>query len=257
MSAAPVKLVKLIANLGYGSRRDVARMFREGRITDADGEVLYADDKVEHEQVRVDGEPLGGVLLSPAPVLVLGRQDAEGHRAARRHDVRQMERTIESMKLNQRLQGMAAKPDFKIRFEHMSPRGEGMPQQFSAMAMVTIPIAPWSSKMYKAETKGMQYEIEGMKKARQALLVETMGMLQGMRRQLIRMDQQLESYQTKIIPALQRNLNGLMVAYEENREQLPMVIDAWEAVNMAQMTHLEKLEDYYKMIVSYENELYQ
>ena len=31
-----MKLVKLLANLGYGSRRDVAAMFREGRITDAD-----------------------------------------------------------------------------------------------------------------------------------------------------------------------------------------------------------------------------
>ena len=30
-----MKLVKLIANLGYGSRKDVAAMFREGRITDA------------------------------------------------------------------------------------------------------------------------------------------------------------------------------------------------------------------------------
>lgn len=53
-----MKLVKLIANLGYGSRKDVAAMFREGRITDAAGEVLYADDKVGHEAIRVDGEPL-------------------------------------------------------------------------------------------------------------------------------------------------------------------------------------------------------
>ncbi len=51
-----MKLVKLIANLGYGSRRDVAAMFREGRITDPQGEVLYADDKVPFEAVRVDGE---------------------------------------------------------------------------------------------------------------------------------------------------------------------------------------------------------
>lgn len=61
-----MKLVKLIANLGYGSRKDVAWMFREGRVTDSDGEVLYADDKVEHERVRIDGEP-----LDPAPGLVL------------------------------------------------------------------------------------------------------------------------------------------------------------------------------------------
>jgi 16S rRNA pseudouridine516 synthase len=61
-----MKLVKLIANLGYGSRRDVAWMFREGRITDADGEVLYADDKLPHERIRLDGEP-----LDPPPGLVL------------------------------------------------------------------------------------------------------------------------------------------------------------------------------------------
>ena len=66
-----MKLVKLLANLGYGSRRDVAAMFREGLITDADGEVLYADDKVEHANIRVDGEPLdppvGLVLMLHKP----------------------------------------------------------------------------------------------------------------------------------------------------------------------------------------------
>jgi 16S rRNA pseudouridine516 synthase len=61
-----MRLVKLIANLGYGSRREVTAMFREGRITDVDGEVLYADDKVEHARVLIDGQPLDpphGMLL--------------------------------------------------------------------------------------------------------------------------------------------------------------------------------------------------
>jgi len=35
-----MKLVKLLANLGYGSRKQVQLMFREGLITDADGEVF-------------------------------------------------------------------------------------------------------------------------------------------------------------------------------------------------------------------------
>lgn len=61
-----MKIVKHIANLGYGSRKQVALMFREGRITDAAGEVLYADDPVEHDNIRVDGEP-----LDPAPGLAL------------------------------------------------------------------------------------------------------------------------------------------------------------------------------------------
>ena len=61
-----MKLVKHIANLGYGSRKQVQQMFREGRITDAQGEVLYADDKVEHANIRIDEEP-----LDPPPGLTL------------------------------------------------------------------------------------------------------------------------------------------------------------------------------------------
>ena len=66
-----MKLVRLIANLGYGSRKQVALMFREGRITDVQGDVLYADDDVEHADVRLDGEPLdppaGLVLMLNKP----------------------------------------------------------------------------------------------------------------------------------------------------------------------------------------------
>jgi 16S rRNA pseudouridine516 synthase len=61
-----MKLVKLIANLGYGSRKEVAAMFREGRITDAGGDVLYADDKVGHADIRIDDEP-----LDPPPGLLI------------------------------------------------------------------------------------------------------------------------------------------------------------------------------------------
>lgn len=67
-----MKLLRTIANLGYGSRREVTALFREGRVTDADGEVLYADDRVEHATVRIDGEPLdppqGLVLMLHKPV---------------------------------------------------------------------------------------------------------------------------------------------------------------------------------------------
>ena len=67
-----MKLLRLIANLGYGSRKDVAAMFREGRITDADGNVLYADDTTAHADVRIDHEPLdpaqGIVLMLHKPV---------------------------------------------------------------------------------------------------------------------------------------------------------------------------------------------
>ena len=65
-----MKLLRYLANLGYGSRKQVMALFREGRVTDAKGDVLYADDAlgdmVEHDAVRVDGE-----ALDPAPGMVL------------------------------------------------------------------------------------------------------------------------------------------------------------------------------------------
>ena len=174
--------------------------------------------------------------------------------STQRSDIKQIDKTIEVMRLGQQLQRYQARPDFKIRFDHMQPIGN-MPTQFTAMAMVSIPIAPWSSKMYKSEVQGMQYDIEAMKKGREAILIETSGMLAGMASQLTRMKQQLNNYETKIIPALKKNYQTLMLAYEENREQLPIVIDAWEALNMAQTDYIEKNQEYFNMIVSYEKEL--
>lgn len=174
---------------------------------------------------------------------------------SQRSDVRQLEKTIEVMRLNQQLQQYQAKPDFRIRFDHMQPLGNGMPTQFTAMAMISIPIAPWSSKMYKSEVKGMDHDIAAMKRGSQAILLETRGMLAGMSAQLTRMQQQLDNYQTKIIPALRRNYETTMLAYEENRASLSDVIDGWEAMNMAQLEYLDKLRDYYLMIVRYEKEI--
>lgn len=61
-----MKLLKLISNIGYGSRREVTAMFRDGRITDAAGRELSVEDVVEPQQIRIDGEP-----LDPPPGLVL------------------------------------------------------------------------------------------------------------------------------------------------------------------------------------------
>lgn len=69
-----MKLLKLIANLGYGSRKEVLAIFRDGRITDVDGEVLYSDDKVDHSRVRIDGAP-----LDPAPGLLLMMNKPTGY----------------------------------------------------------------------------------------------------------------------------------------------------------------------------------
>lgn len=76
-----MKLVKYLANLGYGSRREIMRLVGEGRVTDAHGQVLGVDDAVAHDAVRVDNEmldpPPGMVLMLHKPVdMVCSRTDA-------------------------------------------------------------------------------------------------------------------------------------------------------------------------------------
>lgn len=176
--------------------------------------------------------------------------------AEARSDVQQIQATIKSMELNQRLQRYRAKPDFKLRFDHMQGVA-GMPSQFTAMVMVSIPIAPWASKGYKATVTGIDYEIQALRNTREAILTETSGSLNSMENEIAQMQKQLDNYDRRILPALKKNYETLMLAYEENREELPIVIDAWEALNAAQMDYLDKVEAYYLTIASYEGELNQ
>jgi len=70
MSGKPARLRQYLQTLGYGTRRETEALLAEGRVTDAQGEVLYVDDEVgegmpargahrlPHAAIRVDGAPL-------------------------------------------------------------------------------------------------------------------------------------------------------------------------------------------------------
>lgn len=173
----------------------------------------------------------------------------------RRTDLLALEQRIRSMELGREAQLAQGKPEFKLRFDHMQPLGDNMPKQFTAMGMISIPIAPWSSRMYRAEARGMAYDIQAMKEERLAIVNETSGRLAGLSKQLSTMKHHLHGYRESIIPALQKNFRATMLAYEENRGQLAMVLEGWDALNMMQVQYFEQLEAYYKMIADYEKEL--
>lgn len=59
-----MKLIKHLANLGYGSRKEVQRLLRMGVFTDADGQPL--NDDAAHADIHYKGRPLDpdfGVVL--------------------------------------------------------------------------------------------------------------------------------------------------------------------------------------------------
>ncbi len=53
-----MKLVKLLANLGYGSRKEVQRFIRSGAVTDDTGRALGEGDVPPHDRILFRGEPL-------------------------------------------------------------------------------------------------------------------------------------------------------------------------------------------------------
>ena len=62
-----MKLVKLLANLGYGSRKEVHRLIRSAAVTDVEGTVLGENDLPPHHQILFRGEPLD----PPAPLVIM------------------------------------------------------------------------------------------------------------------------------------------------------------------------------------------
>ncbi|OJJ13609.1 16S rRNA pseudouridine(516) synthase [Alphaproteobacteria bacterium AO1-B] len=67
-----MRLVKLLANLGYGSRKEMQQAIRHGWVTDRKGNQLKADAKTDHEDILFDDEPLdpahGVVILMNKPL---------------------------------------------------------------------------------------------------------------------------------------------------------------------------------------------
>ncbi|EGF90957.1 hypothetical protein ABI_23690 [Asticcacaulis biprosthecium C19] len=66
-----MKLIKLLANLGYGSRKEMQQLIRRGTITDAAGQPLDDDSAIAHDDIRLRGKPLdpaqGMILLLHKP----------------------------------------------------------------------------------------------------------------------------------------------------------------------------------------------
>lgn len=68
------RLVKYLANLGYGSRREVARLLAERRVRDTEGHPLTDDAAFTHASVHVDDAP-----LDPAPGSVIALHKPLGY----------------------------------------------------------------------------------------------------------------------------------------------------------------------------------
>ena len=91
-----------------------------------------------------------------------------------RSDIAAVSGEIEITGLQQELERQKLNPEFGLRFDHMMGLGN-MPAQFSAMAMVKIPLAKWSSKGIKANIESLKWQAVAKQKEREAVINEVLG----------------------------------------------------------------------------------
>ena len=158
-----------------------------------------------------------------------------------RSDVKAIDKSITINQLKAKAEKTKLLPEFGVRYEHMFAFGK-QPQQFSAMLMVNLPFMPWSAKMYKANANSYLLKNESLKWQKEMILNEATGMISGMTAEWSSMNKQYEITQNSIIPALRRNYETALITWQNNTGDIFVVLDAWEALNMAQMDALEKLQ---------------
>jgi outer membrane protein, heavy metal efflux system len=177
--------------------------------------------------------------------------------AFERRDVLRMNENIRSMQLNIEAMRLERRPGFRIQFDHMQPFDDMMPKAFGVMGMMSIPFAPWASKMYKSDIRAMELNIRAMETERAAMLQETQGMLYAMQNEILSMQKRINAIESKVIPALQKTFDANYIVYQENKLSVTVLLDSWEALNMMRNELLDDKQRLYQMIADYEKEIYR
>lgn len=172
-----------------------------------------------------------------------------------RSDIKQFDASLGLIKLQQQYEKSKRLPDFGISLSHMQSLSPMMSSQFSAMGMITIPIVPWASKEYKSSVKSLDNTSNAINFQKQSLVNETAGMIASLQTQIQSAKKQLANYNENIIPTYYKSYQTSMIGYEQNTEDLFVVLDGLKMYRMAKMNELDQLNILLKLQVDYEKEM--
>ena len=84
---------------------------------------------------------------------------------------------------------------------------------------------------------------------------EADGMIKGMNSEFLNLNKQYKIANESIIPALKKNYDTAVIAWQNNTGDLFVVLEAWEALNMTQIETLNKLKSILTTQVEIEKQL--
>lgn len=171
--------------------------------------------------------------------------------ASNRSDIRAIEKDIQLTSLQKEVERSKLKPEFGVRYDNMFGFG-GSPLQYSLMGVVKLPMVKWSSKSSKANVISLDWKAEALNQQRQMMINAASGLSFGLQTEISSKQKQLRVFEDKIIPALRRNFQSLLLAYEQNTEELFTLYDAWETLNITQLEYFDEIRQLLLMQVELE-----
>jgi outer membrane protein TolC len=173
-----------------------------------------------------------------------------------RSDIKAVMQDLEINQLQLNLERTRQLPQFGIKYDHMMGFGKS-PWQFSLMAMVKIPLAPWSSGSYKANIESLKWKQQAFEAQKQVIINQASGEADGLLSSINSKKKQLQLFEGNIIPALKKNYQTMQLAYEQNTGELFELFDAWQTLNMTQLDYLDQLQELLNLQVQMDKTLEQ
>ena len=171
--------------------------------------------------------------------------------ANKRSDIRAIEKDIQLTALQKEMERSKLKPEFGLRYDNMFGFG-GQPMQYSLTGVVKLPMVKWSSRSSKANVQSLDWKAEALNQQRQMMINSATGLTLSMQNEIASKQKQIMVIGNSIIPALKRNFQSLLLAYEQNTEELFTLYDAWESLNTIQLEYLDDIKQLYLMQVELE-----
>jgi hypothetical protein len=174
--------------------------------------------------------------------------------SSHRSDIRAIDRSIQLAGLRQDVERQNLNPRFGIQFAHMFGFG-GLPEQFTLMGTVRIPLAKWASREGKANIESLKWKAASLEDQRRSMVNEDEGLALGLLQDIAAKKKQLDLFENNIIPALRRNYQSMLLSYAQNEEELFSLYDGWEALNSAQLEWLDQVQQLLALEVGLEKVL--
>lgn len=171
-----------------------------------------------------------------------------------RSDIRAVEANLRTARLEQEFNRSKLNPEFGVRYDHMFAFG-GAPWQFSLMGMVTVPIAPWANRDIKSRIEGIDSRIAAFEWEKRAIANTVRGELENQIVMMRTLQDQLDRYETSIVPNQRKRFQSTLIAYEQNTDDLFIVLDAWLELKMSRLAQLDLLQQLLQARTTYEKEL--